>query len=524
MRRAASAVIASAAAALAAPATAPAGVYFAHACTTPAGQVIGPGGWTVERDGPTVVRDRCGEGVGLEAALDPARTNRPGEFAAWRVDAPGGASIVAVGMEYLGRVGHRNGEDNPRIIFGTNAQQFFSIESDGGYDGGVFYRVDRGRFLQLRAFCGGTADCRAQDPKSRFAIRRVSVALEDTAPPRLVAPATGPLTEPGPRRGIQRIGFTARDDGGGLYRISVESDGRVVDTQPVNLNGGACADLGGFGTSDRDFPAAIPCLREASPAIGVDTARLGQDGEHAVVVRVEDAGGNQAEVWSGRVTTANDEGPNGVGATPDARLSAGVGRGFRASRVTVRYGRPATLAGRLTTAAGQPIGDARLQLLARVAPSQAFVPAGEVRTGADGGYRAVLPAGPSRTVRVGYRARSIDAGFARIADVKMQTVAGIRMRPSARRTRNGRKVRFRGRLLGARAAPRKVVEVQAFSRGRWRPLGSDRIDRAGRFSVSYRFVRTRRTTTYRFRAIVRKEAGFPYDTGRSRVSRVTVRP
>ena len=511
------------AAALGAPAAAQAGTYYAHACSTPAGQTLGPGGWTVERSGPALAADRCGDGAGLEAALDPREVNRPGDFAAWRFDAPAGTSITSTNMEYLGRVGVRSGEDNPRITFGSNAQQFFSIESEGGYDGGVGYAVAGGRFLRMRALCGGTADCRPQDPKARFAIRRVTVELEDTAPPRLLGPATGSLTEPGPRSGVQRIAFSAREDGGGLYRVHVEADGRLIDRVPVDANGGACADLGGWPSSDRDFPAAVPCVREASPAVDVDTARFGPDGEHDVRVRVEDAAGNLTDVWSGRVTTANGEGPNGTGATPDARLTAGVGRSLTRGSVTVRYGRRPQLAGRLTGADGRPIANARLDLLTRVAPTAPYERVGEVRTASDGAYRLTLPAGPSRTVRVGYRARSTDPDYARTADVGVRTIAGLTMRPSTRRTRNRRKVTFRGRLLGAPAGSRKVVEIQVVSRGRWRPVDSDRIDDAGRFAVSYRFLRTFRTETYRFRAIVRKEAGFPYETGRSGIRRVTVR-
>jgi hypothetical protein len=45
---------------------------------------------------------------------------------------------------------------------------------------------------------------------------------------------------------------------------------------------------------------------------------------------------------------------------------------------------------------------------------------------------------------------------------------------------------------------------------------------AGRFVTRYRFTATTRTTRYRFRALVLKQAGLPYETGTSPVTSVVV--
>jgi hypothetical protein len=45
----------------------------------------------------------------------------------------------------------------------------------------------------------------------------------------------------------------------------------------------------------------------------------------------------------------------------------------------------------------------------------------------------------------------------------------------------------------------------------------------GRWSYDYRFEATRGVVTYRFRARIRRKAAYPYELGRSRVVRVTVR-
>ena len=89
---------------------------------------------------------------------------------------------------------------------------------------------------------------------------------------------------------------------------------------------------------------------------------------------------------------------------------------------------------------------------------------------------------------------------------------------------NGQAVRFRGRLArGPIPDGGKLIDLQAFYRGRWRTFATPRTDSRGRWSYDYRFEATSGIVTYRFRARIRREAAYPYELGRSRVVRVTVR-
>ena len=54
------------------------------------------------------------------------------------------------------------------------------------------------------------------------------------------------------------------------------------------------------------------------------------------------------------------------------------------------------------------------------------------------------------------------------------------------------------------------------------PNGQFRVVRGGSWSYDYRFDGTRGRQTYRFRAKVPPETGYPFATGRSRVVRVRV--
>jgi hypothetical protein len=151
-----------------------------------------------------------------------------------------------------------------------------------------------------------------------------------------------------------------------------------------------------------------------------------------------------------------------------------------------------------------------------------FVPAGEVTTDEEGTFRHVTTAERSRTIRFGYRARLGDTDFADTTDMSLAVIARVGLATDRKRLRNGQTVRFRGSVAGAPSDSRKVVELQVRKGKGWMTFRSTRL-RNGRFSETYRFTRTVRTTKYVFRARVRAESGFPFTTGHSRQVGLIVR-
>ena len=111
-----------------------------------------------------------------------------------------------------------------------------------------------------------------------------------------------------------------------------------------------------------------------------------------------------------------------------------------------------------------------------------------------------------------------------LAELRVWVPARTSIAPSRRSLRNGQSVAFAGRLVG-RPVPDsgKLIDLQAFYRGRWRTFATPRTDAAGRWSFRYRFEATRGTVRYRFRARIRREAAYPYELGYSRIVAVTVR-
>ena len=115
------------------------------------------------------------------------------------------------------------------------------------------------------------------------------------------------------------------------------------------------------------------------------------------------------------------------------------------------------------------------------------------------------------------------APLARTAQLRVRASSTIH---ASRRVLRGRgRVRFSGRL-GLRGAtiPRsgKLVELQAYDRGRWRTFATARARGSkGRWSSSYTFAGT--PGRYPVRLRIRREAVFPYDLGYSRSVVVRVR-
>ena len=68
----------------------------------------------------------------------------------------------------------------------------------------------------------------------------------------------------------------------------------------------------------------------------------------------------------------------------------------------------------------------------------------------------------------------------------------------------------------------KLVEIQAYFRGRWRTISTVRSDARGRWHYRYRFSGTVGRVRYRFRAMFPYESGYGFDAGASPATAVTV--
>jgi hypothetical protein len=207
-----------------------------------------------------------------------------------------------------------------------------------------------------------------------------------------------------------------------------------------------------------------------------------------------------------------------------ARLRGGHGRG---ESLTVPFGSPALLSGRLVRAAdGAGLGGRTVRVVSR--PSRgALTPAAVVsaETGDQGGFELRLPPGPSRRVTVSFAG---DAGLepASRRPLELRVHAGVTLRAEPESLRTGQVVRLGGRVRSKGAPiPRrgKLLAIQYLEEQthRWRPVLVTRSDHHGRFRVRYRFRYVSGRAAIRLRATAPAEERWPYVPGSS--SPVTVR-
>jgi hypothetical protein len=267
---------------------------------------------------------------------------------------------------------------------------------------------------------------------------------------------------------------------------------------------------------------ALPTAIQRSRLIAyVDDERF-RRGAYEFRARAEDHAGNEASTGK---RTDGSAATFQLPARIDTRLSVGLRRGrhFRKrldTVVTTRFRRSLRLIGRLTNADGQPIEGATVEALETRADGTSM-PVGIATTGYEGKFRYVIRAARNRKLVFRYPgSRKIAAAT---AEFRMRVRAASSLQVSRTTVWNGRSVLFDGRVI-SRPLPSigKLIEMQAHFRGRWRTFSTLRSDRRGDWRFRYRFGATLGRVTYRFRARLPSEGGYPFVSGRSRVAKVVV--
>lgn len=259
---------------------------------------------------------------------------------------------------------------------------------------------------------------------------------------------------------------------------------------------------------------------EAADAAGnVATTILRADGTQMAIRREP-----PPPVAKARLLPAPPKPPQGK-ARLFARLRGGHGHG---DSLTVPFGAPALLSGRLTRADGAGLADRELRVVSH--PSRGtLLPIGAqaVRTGAQGGFELQLPPGPSRRVTVSFAG---DDGQepARRPGLELRVRSGLSLRARPEALRTGEVVRLSGRVISAGAPiPRrgKLVAIQYLEQAthRWRPVLVTRTDHHGRYRAHYRFRYVTGTAAIRLRATALAEERWPYAPGFSPPVTVQVR-
>lgn len=546
-RRCVGALIALQAVLLLTPSPANAGRYTVHGCRTPSGGVAPTSGWVPSFIGSWVTTENaCPTGGGLRAELNAGSAHPFANEAKWRFEAAPNTRIVAFRGERASRVGAGQPYGAPGAVLGQDpgelevCYQAFGCSGRGSFDAwsasGNTFGFDGldSSTVYLAVLCGGgeSGTCPAENPSAVASLYRSEISISDALDPQ-PAGAAGPAAQSGDHSGTQTVTFNVTDQGSGVYRGIVEIDGAVAQDETIDANGGKCVDANLGNGDPHEFLDRQPCKLSANVTIALDTTRV-TDGDHTIRVRVLDAAGNSATVYgpaafrvSNGLRAAASVGrgaPNGSRASDAARLNVRFAR-TSAPRYTAPFGRSVTVRGRLLNQLDEGIGNAAVEVLGRTSlPRAAERLVATARTADDGSFSLkVRTRGASRTLRFRYRSHLNDQLEAASARLALRVKAAVRLSIRPRSVRNRESVTFRGRLRG-RPFPRsgKLVEMQVRFPSGWRTFATVRTRRSGTFRYRYRFLRTTQPTTYRFRVRVRREAGYPYATGVSRVLRVRV--
>jgi hypothetical protein len=183
--------------------------------------------------------------------------------------------------------------------------------------------------------------------------------------------------------------------------------------------------------------------------------------------------------------------------------------------------------GRLTTRTGAPIRGATIVVQERIVDELAATrPPASVTTDEEGRFAYRVAAGPTRDVIATYTAFSADEGPVATARATLKVRAGVTLRTSTSKVRNGTALRFLGRVRGQPRGGPALVTIYALGGGPRKriPVETVRARSDGRFSYSYRFRSIPGPSVYRFEARVPKQTGFPYLEGASPVVTVRGRP
>ncbi|OLE36658.1 MAG: hypothetical protein AUG48_06720 [Actinobacteria bacterium 13_1_20CM_3_68_9] len=432
-------------------------------------------------------------GDGLVVSHD-AHTSGAGTWAAWVVRSPDGTAISRLSVSAAGRAG---GGNVPELLGGTVAS-LTPFAAPAGHLERFRWSGAGANAFAARLRCRRRSGC-GPGRGARIRIKRVAVALDDRVSPRLRL--DGSLFATGSRRGVQALAPSATDSGGGVRRLLAQVNG-----QPVTARMTSCHIV------DRIATRLRPCPRAAGASFAAATASPPfRQGPNLVRVCAVDYAATTAAnraCAQRRVRTDNLCPVSGVagGATLGARLRRKRGRAIVGGRL---------LDGNRKGVAGGRVCVATRVRMDGIAERIAVAPL----TDADGRFRAWLPPGPSRTIRVAYWPSTATA-LERYLRLNVPAQPRLRLRP-AHPIENGSRVRFRVRLPGP-ASERRRVRVQARAGRRWLDLRMGLTGAGGIYRARYRFHATTGRRNYRFRAVVPSQAGYPYEAGKSKVKRITV--
>lgn len=431
-----------------------------------------------------------------------ADITKAGRYGAWSWAAPAGTEFTKIASQ--SHIAHDAGHKAYFTIVDAAGGVHYRWPREGVYDAVDWTAGPAAVHFSAWLYCVGNADgyCRASNSAHNH-VRKLWFTFRDKVAPTLHA--GGSLFAGDTRSGPQSVDLSATDVGGGVWRWRALVNGALaaVAENPCD------AVSGGVG---RRF---VPCPLSSSRSFTLDTDRPPfRDGANTVTACADDFGGPVNETCQTFSVHVENRCASS-GPVPAERLDAGFSGGRSHARIAST--RRAPIGGRLLGRSGAPVPGATICALSTV-PGGEEASEGSARTDARGRFSYLPSRGPSRQLRLVYRHGS--EVVQRLLTLTVRVRPRLKVGPRAH-LQNGDVARFRGKLPGPSAA-RRIVVLQARVGRRWQPFKTARTRADGRFRARYRFRSTTSRRLYRFRALVREQAGYPYEGGASPTRRIVV--
>ncbi len=352
-----------------------------------------------------------------------------------------------------------------------------------------------------------------------------STALIDQTPPTGVFE---PISPNNPRQLVADVADGDSGVAGGDIELEVEGQWQSI---PTTFNG---TQLIGFVNDDKLPRGYWPARAIVTDAAG-NTAVVNALGDGTAMVvpiplrlRTRVLAGTatkRVRVCSVKRVPVGDERISGSGAPPSrlTRICSTVTEPSSHGPLKLAFHQRGEATGVLSTSAGAPVAGAAIEVIARP-PGWPARRLATLTTNAHGRFSYRIPAGPSRTITFRYPGTAILHDSIGTVTVTSDTAGTLVIDASALKA--GRTTLFAGRVLGGFIpAGGKIVQLQyRLPRASWSPF-RDPIytDRAGRWRLRVPIGIYAAGYTYRFRALLPAQAGWPYRRSVSTVQISTVR-
>lgn len=301
----------------------------------------------------------------------------------------------------------------------------------------------------------------------------------------------------------------ATDTGGGARSVRIYVNG--IDSQDIDF----CPPNHGY-----EYTALKPCPNSASQQLAIDTQRDPgwTNGPNEVLICSTDAGGNVSMPCVRRTVQVDNSCP-GSGGTAAADLEGGLDVGGQLkARATVTSNVQPVIRGSLRDGAGSPVVGGTICVYETIdLPDASRQLLSTATTQGNGHFATRLDPGPSRRLDFVYRYNDRTLG----GRVQLDSRVVPTLQIPQKSLENGDAAVFRGGVPGPNADGRAVA-MQARVGRKWRTFKQLRTDSDGRFRGKYRFTQTSGRVSYLFRALVKRQSGYPYEPGSSRKRKLVV--